>query len=138
MRIERVTDLNEILKCVPYEQDIRSKGRDVSSISTMLLSISELISNPLFGYWIAYDDDKIVGYMSAIASRQKNLKRILLLRMYASSKKIREKFNDTLKEFGREFKIKPGIVRIEMFRHDRAMQRLGWNKVSTIMEKRIY
>lgn len=138
MRIERVTDLNEILKCVPYEQDIRSRGRDVSSISTMLLSISELILNPLFGYWIAYEDDKVVGYMSAIASRQKSLKRILLLRLYAPSKEIREKFDEVLKEFGKEFKIKPGIVRIEMFKHDRAMQRLGWKKVSTIMEKRYY
>ena len=107
MRIERITDLNEILKCVPYEQDIRSKGRDISSISTMLLSISELILNPLFGYWIAYEGDEIVGYMSAIASRQKNLKRILLLRLYGKSKEIRNAFDKVLEDFGREFKIKP-------------------------------
>lgn len=138
MNIKRVTEISEVLECVPYEQDIRAKGRDVSSISTMLLSISELILNPSFGYWIAYEEDEIVGYMSAIASRQKNLKRILLLRVYAKTKEIRKAFDKVLEDFGLEFKIKPGIVRIEMFKNEKAMKRKGWTAVSTIMEKRLY
>jgi len=138
MNIKRVSDIDEVLQCIPYEQEIRNRGRDISSISTMLLGIREMLENPLFGFWIAYDKDEIIGYMSAIASTLKTMKRLILLRIYAPKKNVQTEFKKVLIDFGKEFKIKPGIVRIEMFKNDGAMQRKGWKKVSTIMEKRYY
>jgi len=138
MNIKRISDIDEVLQCIPHEQDIRNRGRDTTSISTMLLGIREMLDNPLFGFWIAYDEGEVVGYMSAIASTLKAMKRLILLRMYAPKKDVQKEFKNILIDFGKEFKIKPGIVRIEMFKNDGAMQRRGWKKVSTIMEKRYY
>ena len=138
MKIERITSIDQVLACVPFEQEIRNKGRDRNSISTMLLGIREMLPNPLFGFWIAYDKNKIVGYLNVMASPAKPLKRLIVLRIYAPDKKVQEKFNDIIVEFGKENKIKPGVMVTEVFKHDRALERMGWKKVSTIMEKRLY
>ena len=137
MIIKRATTLEEILECVPFEQEIRNKKRDNNSISNMLLGIKEMISSPLFGFWIAYDDKKIVGYLSAVASVVKPL-RVFVWRIYAPAVETQDKFKNVLIEFGREHRIKPGIVRIEAFRNEKVFERKGWEKVSTILEKRLY
>ena len=138
MKIERVTSIDQVLQCIPFEQEIRNKGRDRNSISTMLLGIREMLPNPLFGFWIAYDDNKIVGYLNVMASPAKPLKRLIVLRIYAPTKKVQHKFEDLIVEFGKENKIKPGVMMTEVFKHDKVLIRKGWKKISTIMEKRLY
>jgi len=69
MRIERITDIDEVIKCIPFEQEIRNKGRDNTRISKMLLFVRDQLANPLFGFWIAYDNqDEVIGYSIAVLS----------------------------------------------------------------------
>jgi len=138
MRIERITEIEPILGCMPFEQSIRNKGRDKNSISNMLLAVKENISSPTFGFWIAYDGKKIIGYLSAVASLVKPLKRLIVWRIYAPKLQVQKEFNNILIQFGREHRIKPGIARVEVFKHDKVFKRKGWEKISTIMEKRLY
>jgi hypothetical protein len=138
MKIERITEIDPILELIPIEQQIRNKEREVMRIGEMLLLVKESLDNPLFGFWIAYDNDKVVGYLGAIASMVKSLKRIIVWRIYAPGKEVQEKFKEILTEFGKSFKIKPGLVRMEVFKHDRVLERKGWKPISRIMEKRLY
>jgi len=138
MRIERITEIEPVLACMPFEQNIRNKGRDKNSISNMLLAVKENISNPTFGFWIAYEGKKIVGYLSAVASLVKPLRRVVVWRIYAPKVNVQNEFKSILIGFGKEHRIKPGVVRVEVFKNEKVFERKGWEKISTIMEKRLY
>ena len=137
MRIERVTDIVEIQRCLPFEQEIRDKGRDSGKVSDMLYSIKELVKNPMFGFWIAYDDDdNIKGYLSLLASNIPGIKRLVVLRLYAKTKEL----FDTFYEVGREFAKQYGIKSMAMTtsKSIKAYQRRhGWKAVSVNLEKEI-
>ena len=94
MRIERITEIAPVLECIPFEQEIRNKGRDKTRISKMILFVKDLLPSPMFGYWIAYDEDKIVGYTIAMISLIPGMERLFLYRMYAKSKDLQKQFSE--------------------------------------------
>ena len=137
MRIERITDIDEVLKCIPFEQEIRNKGRDNIRISKMLLFVKEQLMNPMFGFWMAYDDDEnVAGYAIAIISIVPSMERIHLLRIYAKDKELKKEFERILTDWAKEYKIK--IAQMTATKHIRAFERrYKWKVVSVNMERRI-
>jgi len=134
MNIERVTDINEILKCLPFEQEVRDKGRDTMKISDMLFFLKDQIGNPMFGFWMAYDDeDDIIGYLSAMMVLLPGMKKLHLLRLYAKDSIVLAAFRDVVKVFCKDFKVK--TVMISVSKNVRAIKRkYGFKPVSVTME----
>jgi len=137
MRIERITDIDEVIKCIPFEQEIRNKGRDNTRISKMLLFVRDQLTNPLFGFWIAYDnEDEVIGYSIAVLSLIPSMERIHLLRIYAKQKELKEQFEEILTNWAKEYKIK--VAQMTATKHIRAFERrYKWKVVSVNMERRI-
>ena len=138
MRITKTVDIAEILKCLPYEREIRKKGRDNSRESQLLLFVQSQLENPMFGFFIAYDEkDEILGYTVAMISVLSGLgKHIHLLRIYAKQREVLNALTDTLKEWIKPLNIK--TVQITATNHIRAFQRrYKFVPVSVSMERRI-
>ena len=137
MRIERATSIDEIVQCLPLEQEIRDKGRDTTKVSDMLFSIKGMIDNPMFGFWIAYDDkDSIIGYIAMMIVLLPGMKRLNLIRMYAKQKEVFQAFEEIGRDFAKQYGIKK--VMITVMKNVKAMQRLhGMKVVSVNMEKEL-
>ena len=136
MRIERITDIEEVMKCIPFEQEIRNKGRDNLRISKMLLFLREQLDNPMIKFLMAYDEDEIVGYAIAAISLVPSMERLHLMRIYAKRKDVREGFEKILTEWAKEYKVK--TAQMTMHKHIKAIERrYKWKAVSVNMERRI-
>ena len=138
MRIERTTDISEVLKCVPFEQEIRNKGRDRTRISKMILLIKDQLENPLFGYFIAYDGDRVVGYAIGTLVLESGFEQGVLWRMYAKTKELREALTDTLIKWAKEYKIKKVTMSVYTDGMAKVMERrYSWKKSAIILERSI-
>ena len=137
MRIERTNDMAEILKCLPFEREIRKKGRDSSRESDMILFVKSQLESPLFGFWIAYDDNNnIIGYISAIISLIPGMERLHLLRIYAKQKGLFQQFENILKDWTKQYKVK--VAQMTTKKHIKAFKRYGYIPVSVNLERRYF
>jgi len=138
MRVERITDIQEVLKCLPYESEIRSKGREYLRESVQLEFISSTIDNPMFGYFVAYNDnDEVLGYTFAILNLMiRGHERIILSRMYAKEPEIRDALIEALEEWAESYKIE--VVQLVTNKHIKVFRRkYGFKPVSVVLERRI-
>ena len=136
MRIERTADIDEVMKCLPYEREIRKKGRDRTREADTILFVQSQLENPLFGFWVAYDDkDNTVGYCCAFLSLVPGMKYLHLFRLYAKDKILKKEFENILDAWAREFKIK--IAHITVFKNIKALKKQHFMPVSINMERRI-
>lgn len=138
MRIERTNDIAEIFKCLPFEREIRKKGRDSTRESDMILFVKSQLENPLFGFWMAYDDsNNIVGYISAIITLMPGMERLHLLRIYAKQKNLFQQFENILKDWAKQYKVK--IAQMTTKKHIKVFQRkYGYVPVSINLERRYF
>jgi hypothetical protein len=138
MRIERITDISDVLECIPFEQEIRNKGRDQTRISKMILFIKDQLVNPMFGYWIAYDKDKIVGYAVGMLSLMPSMERLIVLRLYAKKRDLQKQFEDILVKWAKEYKIKMATITVANNSMAKALERIdGWKPLSINLERKI-
>ena len=138
MEIRRITDIQEVLRCLPYEREIRKKGRDTSRESQLLLFVQSQLENPYFAFFIAYDDDKnILGYTVAFVSIIKGLgNRVHLSRLYAPKKEVFDALTDALRDWVKPYNVK--TAQITAYKHIKAIQRrYKFTPVSVCMERRI-
>ena len=137
MRIERTTDISEVLKCMPFEQVVINKGRDKSRIRDRLLFVKSQIENPYFGFWMAYDDNnEIIGYAIASLVLMPGMERLVLLRMYAPTKEIREELSNVLRDWAKQYKVK--LAQISVTKGVKALERkYGFKPDSINMIRRI-
>ena len=137
MRIERIYDITEIMKCLPMEREIRKKHRDDSRESDTLLFIQTQLQNPFFGFWIAYGDkDEIIGYTCGILSNIVGMERLIVLRLYSKNKEVTNKFLEIGKEWAKQYKVK--LMQIVVKKHAMAFKRIfKFVPVSIVMERRI-
>ena len=137
MEIKRITDMQEVFKCMPFETEIRRKGRDSTRIQKLILFLQSVIESPLLGYWIAYDDNKnIIGYFVAIVSLVPGMEAVNLLRIYAKQKDIKDKLIEIGTEWAKEFGIKK--VQMTAEKHIKAFVRgYKFKVVSVNLERRL-
>lgn len=123
MEIKRVTDIQEILKCLPFEREIRKKGRDHIRESQMLLFIQNYIDSQFFTFLIAYDDENnILGYAVAYVTIMAGIgNKLHLSRLHAKRKGVFEALTDVLRQWAKEFNCK--TVQISATKHIKAIQR---------------
>lgn len=138
MRIERTTDIQEILKCLPFEREIRNKGRDDQHEGKMLLFVQSQLGNPAFGFFMVYDDENnVIGYTVGILSFMPGFERLHLLRIYAKQREVFNLIEETLKEWARPLKIKIAQMTVTGVKQIKAFQRrFGYKIVSVNMERR--
>ncbi len=138
MKIERVTDISEILKCLPFEREIRNKGRDNTRESHLILFIQSQLENPLFGFWMAYDEkNEIKGYIVTLMGLFPGYERLHILRIYAKEKGLMVEFEKVLKEWVKPYKIKIALMTVTDSRMIKAMKkRYEYKVVSVNMERR--
>jgi hypothetical protein len=137
MRIERINDLAEILKCMPFEREIRVKGRDRMRESDMLLFIRSQLDNPMFGYWMSYNDEgEVNGYAIALLNLLPGIQREFIIRMYAKDSKLRDEFFNILAQWARAYKVK--IQQTTVHKNIKAISRkFKFIPISVNMERRI-
>ena len=137
MIVKRITDMEEIVKCIPFEVEIREKGRDSTKVQKMLLFVQSQLENPLFGFWMVYEENEIKGYAVTLINPIPGMEALLLWRLYAKTKEVRELLEDTLREHADEFGIKK--VQITTNKNIKALQRKHHFKpVSVNMEMLIW
>jgi hypothetical protein len=139
MRIERVTDLQEIMRCLPFEREVRKKGRDKTRESDMLLFIQSQVNNPILGIWIAYDDDNnIQGYFIAILGVFPGQERVHLLRVVAKDRELRSEFEQIAKDWGKPYRAKIMTMTVSNGRMVKAIKKgYGFMPVSVNLERRM-
>jgi len=137
MQIRRIDDIQEVMKCLPFEREIRNKGRDDQRESKMLLFVQSQLQNPLFGFFMAYDDKgNVKGYIVTIISLIPGVERLHVLRIYAKNGLMKE-FEKVLEEWVKQFKIKIAVLTLTDTRMIKAMKRhYGYKVVSVNMERR--
>jgi hypothetical protein len=138
VEIRRITDIAEVMRCLPYEREVRKKHRDNSRESQLLLFVQSQLENPYFGFFIAYNDkNEILGYSVAFVSIIKGLgNRIHLSRLYAKKKDVFDALCNEMREWIRPLNIK--TVQITATGHIKAFQRrYKFTPVSVAMERRI-
>lgn len=141
--IRQTRELQEILRCLPFESEIKNKGRDRTRLKDMLTYITSQLENPLFRFWIAYEseekikpDDNILGYCIAIINIIPGMQGQYIYRMYAKEKNLRKEFEKVLKAWAKEYKIKHQIITI--YKNVRAFKRKhGFTPISVNMQRRI-
>lgn len=143
MIIRQTRELQEILRCLPFESEIRKKGRDRMRLKDMLVYITAQLENPMFKFWIAYEseekikpDDNILGYCIANINLLPGMRSIYLYRMYAKEEGLRKQFEKVLKDWAKEYKITK--VMMTVYKNVRAFKRKhGFTPVSVNMERRV-
>jgi len=118
------------------EREIRNKGRDDQRESNMLLFVQSQLENPLFGFFMAYDDeDRVIGYALAIISLFPGAERIHLMRIYAKQTNVRIELENILIQWAKQFKVK--IAQMTVTKHIKAFRRkYNFMPVSVNMERR--
>ena len=103
----------------------------------MLLFIRSQLENPLFGIWMAYDDDNnILGYTIGMLSLIPGFHREIILRMYTKDSKIKDEFFNILAQWAKEYKIK--IQHTTVIKNIKAISRkFKFIPISVNMERRI-
>ena len=136
MRIDRVTDLDEIMQCLPFEREIRKKGRDRMREADMILFVQSQLGNPFFAFLIAYDEDNnFIGYAIGILNLIPGCKRLYIARMYAKDKDVRIGLEKTLVDWAKLHKV--NLAQITVCKNIKAYKRLyGYVPVSVNMERR--
>jgi len=137
IRIERISDISEVMKCLPFERTIRKKKRDITRESDMLLFVQSNLLSPLFGFFIAYNgEDEIIGYLVGYLSLFPGFERMQLLRLYMKEPWLEQEFKKVVDEWVKPFKIK--IVQITVSKNVKAIQRKHkFIPVSINMERRL-
>jgi hypothetical protein len=139
MIIKRTKDLQEVMKCIPFETEIRKRGRDKTRLQKMLISIAAQLESPYFGFWIAYEseeDDTVLGYCIAFINLVPGVEGQYIYRMYARTKEVRQEFEALLKKWGKENKVKKQLITVS--KNIKAFQRRhGFMAVSVNMERRL-
>jgi len=138
MEIKRITDIPDVLKCLPFEREIRKKGRDNIRESQMLMFIQSYIDSPYFSFLMAYDDNgEIIGYAAAYISIIAGIgNKLHLSRLHAKREDVFEALTDTLRTWAKENKCK--TVQITATNHIKAIQRkYKFVPVSVTLERRI-
>jgi len=127
--------MSDFLKCLPFEREVRKKGREKNRESDMLMMIESMLLNPLFGLWIAYDDNgNISGYVCAVLNPMPGSKKLFLLRIYAKQKELFDQFENILMEWAKKYKVK--VCSMTVTSNVKAFQRkYGFTPVSINMEK---
>jgi len=128
---------------MPFETEIRRRGRDRTRLQKMLLFIASQLENPMLGVWIAYDseeekkpDDNILGYCIGMVNLLPGFESLYIYRMYAKDKEIREEFDKILRKWGKENKIKKQTITVT--KNVKAFRRKhNFSPVSVNMERRI-
>ena len=136
MKITLAESISDLLECVPFEREIYTKGRETTKTDKLLRFFEAQLTNPWFRFWIARDDDKVVGYLVAMISLIPTIERIYLIRMYAKTAELREALLDKGRELAKENNIK--IVHMTVTKHIKVFKRkYGFKPVSINMERRI-
>lgn len=123
---------------MPFEREIRKKGRDDEHEGKYLYFIQSQINNPAFGFWMVYDEnDNVVGYTVVMLSLFPGLERLHLIRIYAKQKEIQNLIEETLKVWVKPYKIKIAQMTVTDPRQIKAFKRrFGYKVVSVNMERR--
>lgn len=135
MIVKQLTDMSDILKLVPIEVALRAKEKTDVPIKDVLTFIQHQLSNPYFGIWGVFDDDKMLGYVSAYANIVGSTREVYIWRIWHDPhhNEVMPVLHNVLKEFGKMTKAKK--ARIEVTRGMKALERKwGWKPKSVIME----
>ena len=104
----------------------------------MILFLKDALFRPLFGFWIAYEEDKIIGYTIAMLSMVPSMERLILWRMYAKRKDVQEEFRSVLGEWAGDNNVKIAVTTALNESTAKAYERIdGWKRVSINLERRI-
>jgi len=141
MRIERAKNLQEMMQCVPIENTMRKKEKELMPLKDFLLFLALHAENPNLAMWFVYDEKKeIIGYTVAMLISMPGIQNIWIIRAWYDHhfKELPKIFmKKTLRKWARENNIKKFSITIN--RGIKAYQRTwGFKVVSVNMERRIY
>jgi len=147
MRIVRATTINEVLECIPIEIGIRKKETGNFPLKDMLTFVSSQLDKPYFGFYIAYEEEKIIGFMILFIVPIKGMEQIQIWRIWSDPhyKEVMKEFFNITKQWAKETKIHKLTTNMETIRNKRnnigrikaLKRRWGFHITGIQLERRI-
>lgn len=136
MIIKEIKTLDEVLKCVPYELKLMQKRRETAKMSDLIAFINTNLDNPLFKFWIVYDNDVIQGYCFVFLNLTPGFKTLYLKRFNAFTSEARDMLIKTLEEVTKELKIEKASITLK--KNIRSIsKKYDFKVVSVNLERRV-
>lgn len=140
IEIRETRDIQDVLQCVPFECQIREKGRDKIPLKDMLyLTAQWFASDPLFRFFLFIEDDRIVGYCAIKVILDKYEGGIYVIRGYRDPGKpeLMEMFWELARELGKFYKLDRVLFKAENDKIKESFeQKWGFKTTYTMMERR--
>ena len=144
MEIIRATAIREVLDCIPIEMEIRKKENERMKLKDMLLFVENQLGNPYFGFYIAYEEEGIVGFMSLFYIPIRGMEQIQVLRIWSHPQhEAMGGFEKIIRQWKKETKAPKVTIEMDARRKNkdnmgriRAMKRKWGFKISSIVLER--
>jgi hypothetical protein len=136
MIVKEIKTIDEVIKCVPYEIKVLAKHRETSKTSDLIAFINTQLENPLFKFWIVYENDNIKGYCFGFLNITPGFKKIHVIRIFALSDEARNMLKNILDETALSFGIKKMSITVK--RNIKAFsKKYQFKPVSVNMEREV-
>lgn len=139
IEIRETRDIQDVLQCVPFECQIREKGRDKVPIKEMLYSTAQwFASDPDFHFFMFYDEGRIVGYVALRLVKDRNERTVHIIRIYnGKSPEFWDAFKGLINAIKKAFSLTKmtGLASNDMMK--RYLKRQGFSEAYTLMERRL-
>lgn len=140
IEIRETRDIQDVLQCVPYECQIREKGRDKVPLKEMLyLTAQWFASDPYFHFFMFYEDGKLIAYVALRVIIDKHEGGIFVIRGYREPDKpeVMEKFYELAKQIGKAYKVDRLMIKTENEKIRNHFADNGFSELYTVMERRL-
>jgi hypothetical protein len=138
IEIRETRDIQDVLQCVPFECQIRDKGRDPVPLKEMLYVTAQwFASDPDFHFFMFYEDGKVVGYLALKLVKDRKDRAIHIIRIYnGKAQGFWEAFANLMNAIKKAFNIDKitGLASNEMMK--RYLKKRGFKEAYTMMERR--
>jgi len=115
MNIIRATSIEEVLDCIPIEIEIRKKEDEYIKLKDMLAFLESQISQPYLGFYIAYEEEKIIGFLVLFYVPLRGFEQIQIMRVWYDHhyKEVIKEFENIIRQWKRETKAPRVTVEME-------------------------
>lgn len=86
MNIIRATTISEVLECIPIEMEIRKKEDERFPLKDILAFVESQLEQPYFGFYMAYEEEKIIGFVILVYVPIKGFEQVQIIRIWYDHK----------------------------------------------------
>ena len=140
MEVKETRNIQDVLECVPFECQIREKGRDRVTVKDMLYFTAQGFANdPSFRFFIFYEQGRIVGYVALRILFDKYERGVHIIRVFKDKNfpEVLVKLEELLTAICTHYKLDRIIGRADSPSMKKYMESKGFTTAYTVMQRRV-